>query len=57
MQPASSQQKLIYYHSTRYHIPEGQTLIPHHNKNLKYKFSVITVVAEELLKKNENRER
>jgi len=57
MQPESSQQKLIYYHSTRYHIPEGQNLIPHDHKNLKYKFSVIPVVGEELLNKNENRER
>jgi hypothetical protein len=43
--------KLIHYHSTRYHIPEGQNLIPHHRKNLKYKFSVIPVVVEKLLKK------
>jgi len=26
-------------------------LIPHHHKNLKYKFSVTPVVVEELLKK------
>jgi hypothetical protein len=49
MHPACSQQKLIYYHSTRYHTPEGQNFIPHHHKNPKYKFSVIPVVVEELL--------
>jgi len=51
MMPASSQQKLIHYHSTGYHTPEGQNLIPHHHKNLKYKFRAIPVVVEKLLKK------